>query len=219
LLSLLGVGLAVKPLLKNFRPAPREFLQRSPAPASVVFLFVAYLVFNLLGGKPFHARYCMLVLPLLFALVGFGAARCLALPRLRKVFLPLLLVTLAANVWFVIADCRFEHDRIANGKNFVPGYAKMEAVYRHLKTVPEIKVEVRDRDYLAAIEKGEKNNIYRHAGMLRRYVACREMELQTAGTVFSQTNYLELRGSALVNSNDLAVKFYGNGIALVAVPE
>lgn len=218
LLALLGIGLAAKPMLKNFRAAPREFLQRSPALASVLFLIIAYLVFNLFGGKPFHARYCMLVLPLLFALVGFGTARCLATPRLRKIFLPLLLVTLTANVWFMIANCRFEQDRITNGKVFVPGYAKMESIYRQLKTAPEAKLVVKDDAYIDPLPKGEKGNIYRHAGILGRYVACREMELQTAGTIFTQTNYFELRAAAQVNTNDASVKYFGNGIALILTP-
>ncbi|MEY4917412.1 MAG: hypothetical protein RL616_1325 [Verrucomicrobiota bacterium] len=218
-LSVCGVVCAVKPLLKNFRAAPREFLLRSPALLSVVFLLLAYLFFNLIAGKPFHARYCLLVLPLLFTLAGFGAARCLESARLNKYFLPLLLVTLAANLWFMTAMCRFEHDRITDGAVFVPGYAKLESVYRQLKTTAETKVEVRDRDYLTALPPGEKNNIYRHVGLLRRYVACREMELQTAGKVFANTNFFELRAAALVQSNDVAVKFYGNGIALVAVKE
>ncbi len=218
-LATLGVVLAVKPLLKNFRAAPREFLLRSPALLSVVFLLVAYLFFNLIAGKPFHARYCLLVLPLLFTLVGFGAARCLESVRLKKCFVPLLLVTLAANLWFMAAMCRFEHDRIADGAVFVPGYTKLESVYRQLKTTAAVKIEVRDRNYLTALPPGEKNNIYRHVGLLRRYVACRELELQTAGTVFTQTNFLELRAASLVSSNDVAVKFYGNGITLVAMPE
>jgi hypothetical protein len=214
-MSVWGLVCKVKPLLKNFRVAPREFLLRSPALAFVVFLLLSYLFVNLVGGKPFHARYCMLVLPLLFALFGFGAARCLESARLKRFFLPLFLVTLAANVWFMIADCRFEHDRITGGNVFVPGYAKLESVYRQLKTVADVKVEVRDDDYLKSLEKGERNNIYRHVGMLRRYIACRELELQTAGTVFTQTNYFDLRAATLVSSNDPAVKFSGNGIALI----
>lgn len=218
-LSVGGVVGAVKPLLKNIRTAPRDCLLRSPALLAVVFLLVAYLFFNLIAGKPFHARYCLLVMPLLFALVGFGTARCLAAGRLKKYFLTLLLVAVTVNVWFMIANCRFEHDRITDGKYFVPGYAKLESVYRQLKTTAETKVEVRDHDYLAALPPGEKNNLYRHVGLLRRYVVCRELELQTAGIVFTQTNLLELRAATLVRSNDVAVKFYGNRIALVAVTE
>jgi len=213
-----GVIQAMRLAMKNRSGALRETLAQPPGLLSAVFLLLAYLAFNFVAGKPFHARYCLLVLPLLFTLAGCGAAQCLRSPWLKTVFLPLMLVTVAADLWFMPVICRFEGDRIANGPVFVPSRAKMEFVYQQLKTRAPGRVDVNDKDYLAAIPPGEKNNIYRHARLIRRYINSREVELLAAGKTFSQTNIFELRAASAVSTNDPAVAFYGNGIALVALP-
>jgi hypothetical protein len=215
----LGVIQATKKTIKNRSGALREMLAQPTGLLSVIFLMLAYLAFNLVAGKPFHARYCLLVLPLLFTLAGCGAAQCLRSPWLKKIFLPLMLVTVAADLWFMPVICRFEGDRIANGPVFVPSRAKMEFVYQQLKARAPGRVDVDDKDYLAAIPPGEKNNIYRHARLIRRYIDSREVELLAAGKTFSQTNVFELRTASAVSTNDPAIAFYGNGIALVAMPE
>jgi len=61
--------------------------------------------------------------------------------------------------------------------------------------------------------RGEKYNIYRHARMISGYIHARQVELRATGTAFAQTNRFELRAASLVNSNDPAVAYYGNGIA------
>ncbi len=216
---LLGAILAVKSALKNRSATLRETLAQPPGLLTAAFVFLAYLAFSFVAGKPFHSRYCLLISPLLFTLAGVGAARCLELPWLKKIFLPALLVTVAADLWFMPVICKFEGDRIANGPIFVPSCAKMNLVYQQLKARAAGRVEVRDADYIAAVPPGEKNNIFRHARLISHYVKSRELELQAAGALFSRTNFFELRAATLVNSNDSAVTFYGNGIALVAVPQ
>ena len=214
----LGVILATRAATKNRTGTLRETLAHRPGVLSVLFLLLAYLVFGLIAGKPFHARYCMVVLPLLFTLAGWGAATCLQTPRLRPFFLPFLLITVAADLWFMPVICRFEGDRIANGRVFLPSAAKMDLVYRQLKTRAPGKVMVDSAAYIAAVPPGEANHIYLQARILTPYVHARELERLAAGTIFSATNRFELRAASLVASNDPAVAFYGNGIALVAVP-
>ncbi|MDR3457383.1 MAG: hypothetical protein P4N60_08055 [Verrucomicrobiae bacterium] len=215
----LGVIQATRDATKNRTVALRELLVRGPGLLSVVFLLLAFLAFGLIAGKPFHARYCMVVLPLLFALAGCGAARCLQAPRLKKIFLPFLLVTVAADLWFMPVICRFEGDRIAHGRVFVPSAAKMGEVYRQLKAHAPGRVVVRDDAYVAALPPNDVNRIYLQARILTPYVRARELEAQAGGSVFTRTNFFELRAASLVDANDPAVGFYGNGIALVAVPE
>ncbi|MBW8863711.1 MAG: glycosyltransferase family 39 protein [Verrucomicrobia bacterium] len=215
----LGVIQATRLAMKNRTLALRATLAGPPSLLTVLFLFLAYLASGLVAGKPFHARYCMLVLPLIFILAGGGAAQCLQSPRLKILFLPMLLITMAADLWLMPVICRFEGDRIANGPTFVPSFAKMDLVYHQLKSRAPGLVEVRDADYIAAIPPGDKNNYLRHARVFSHYVHARELELLAAGQVFTRTNVFALRAVSAVSTNDPAIAFYGNGIALVAVPE
>ncbi|HEV2692102.1 MAG TPA: hypothetical protein VG347_04330 [Verrucomicrobiae bacterium] len=214
----LGVIQATRAVTKGRTVALREMLARQPGLLSVVFLLLAYLAFGLIAGKPFHARYCMLVLPLLFTLAGCGAAKCLQTPGLRKIFLPLLLVTVVADLWFMPVICRFEGDRIANGHVFVPGVVKMDSIYRQLQAHAPGKIVVLDDAYVTSLPTKQDNHIYLQARILVPYIHARELEAQAYGAAFTQTNVFELRSASLVDSNDPAVGFYGNGIALVAVP-
>lgn len=218
--ALIFVGLVhpVRATLQNFRTAPHEVYARSPGLFTMVFLLLGYEFFYLILGRPFHARYCLLVLPLIFSLAGFGAVRCLASPSLKRVFLPVLIATVAANLWFVPVISRFERDRIEHGAIFVPGYAKLESIYRLLRARGSARIEVRTREYLASVPSRGHNNIYLHADLLRRYVAGRELEARAAGRVFQGTDVFEMRAAGLVNPTDPAVVFRGHGIALVAVP-
>lgn len=212
----LGVIQATRTAIKERGGKLREELARPPGLVHVLVLLLTYLAFGLVAGKPFHARYCLLVCPLIFTLAGAGAAQCLQIPRLKKLFLPLLVVTIGADLWFMPVICRFEGDRIANGAVFVPSCAKMEEVYRQLQAHAAGWIEVRDADYLAAIAPGEKNNIYRHAGLISHYIRSRELQSLAAGKTFSETNFFDLRAVAGIDTNAPEVAYHGNGIALVA---
>ncbi|HSY20220.1 MAG TPA: hypothetical protein VK815_17880 [Candidatus Acidoferrales bacterium] len=216
ILLVLGAGLAVRAAMKNRGVPLRESLAQ-PGLLPVLFILLAYLGFSLASGRQFHARYCLLILPLIFTLAGCGAAKCLE-PGFKKFFLPVLVVTMAADIWLVAVICHFERDRIANSVAFVPSWGKMESVYQQLKTHAPGWIEVDDRDYMAKLPTGEENKVYRHAYLISHYIRARELELLATGTTFPQTNYFELRAVKLVDTNDPAVAFHGNGIALVAGP-
>jgi hypothetical protein len=201
------------------RSVPLRESLAQPGLLPVVFILLAYLGFSLISGRQFHARYCLVVLPLIFVLAGCGAAKCLEPVRLKKLFLPVLMITMVADIWFTLAICRFEGERIANGAAFVPSCAKMESVYQQLKARAPGWIEVRDNEYLAAYPPSGKNYVYRHVRLMSDYVRARQMELLATGTTFQQINIFDIHAASLVNSNDPAVAFYGNGIALVAVPQ
>jgi hypothetical protein len=203
--------------MKGFWTAPRETVARSPQLLLPAFVLATYLFLNLIGGKEFQSRYCLVVLPLLFALAGLAAVKCLESPRLRKFFLPVMVLTVAADLWFWPRMCWFEHNRIANGPVFVPGLKKLESVYQDLKSRADGPVQVQFKPYLDSLPKNDQ--VRRNARLISLYVRWRELELQPAGRTTLRTNFFDLRAASLVNSNDPAVAFYGNGIALVAVPE
>lgn len=211
-----GVGMAWRLEGLSRRAAWRERLAAKPGLAAVLFLFLAYLVFNLAAGKPFHSRYCLLVAPLLFTLTGVGAARCLTVAGSRRFFLPAMGITVVANLWFMPVISRFEGDRIDHGAVLVPSYRKMEAIYQQLEAYAPGTVVIQDQDYLAAIPPGEKNKIYLHAGLVRRYVAARQIQQPPPGG--ATTNFYILKAASQVAANTPGVAFQGNGIALVAWP-
>ena len=126
---------------------------------------------------------------------------------------------MVADVWFMGVICHFERDRIVNSVAFVPTGAKLESVYQRLKMRTSGWIEVRDKEYLAAMATAESNKVFHHAHIINQYIRAREVELRATGTIFTQTNRFELRAASLVSSNDPATAYYGNGIALVAVEE
>jgi hypothetical protein len=209
---------AVKAVVPKRNGPLREQFSKSPGLLLAATLFLMYLGFNLISGKPFHARYCLLVAPLLFTLAGCGAARCLESPGLRRIFLPVLVITIAADIWFMPVICHFERERIMHGPLFVPSCAKMETVYQQLETRAPGWITINDSAYLQSFSPDNTNNIYRHVHLLDVYINIRQSEQSAADAVFTNTNRFVLRAADQVNTNDPAVAFYGNGIALVAAP-
>ena len=202
--------------VKQFRTNPCRAFFRSSGLALPGFILAAYLLCNLLAGKPFHARYCLLVLPLIFALAGGAAAHVLTRLQLRNIFLPALILTVAANIWFVPTMSLFERDRITSSPVFVPSFAKLESVYQALWKNSNAPIRVNDTAYLATLKENDK--IHQWASLIRRYVNARQVALPLAHAKNQPVKVFELRAASLVNSNDPALGFYGNGIALVAAP-
>jgi 4-amino-4-deoxy-L-arabinose transferase-like glycosyltransferase len=214
-----ALGTSAWQAMKKIRSERRGFFVGASNLVLAGTIFVTYLFFNLVAGKPFHSRYCLLVLPLLFIFAGIAAEKCLTFHKTKKIFLSVLVISVAANLWFMPRLCWFEKQRLANSPVFVPGWTKMENIYRRLRQNFSGRLVVLDKNYLATTPRGEAGNIYRHAQILPRYIACRELEAQLAGANFTSTNYFELRASTEVATNHASVAFAGNGIALVAVPE
>jgi hypothetical protein len=202
--------------VKQFRSSPRLAFFRAPGLALPGFLLATYLLFNLIAGKPFHARYCLLVLPLIFALAGAAAAQGFTHPRLRKLLLPALVLTIAANLWFVSTMSWFERDRIAHSPVFVPSFAKLESVYQELRKNSNVPIRVSDTAYLATLKEADK--IHQWASLIRRYVNARLVELPLANVATQPVKVFELRAASTVNPSDPTLGFYGNGLALVALP-
>src|ERR1017187_2824173 len=96
-------------------------------------IFVVPLMPSLVEGRRFHGRYCIVLLAPLFSLAAVAAVRWLSLPRIRQIFLSLLLVTLGANVWLVLTVFRYQGRCIEQGALFLPSFHNLETVYQTLK--------------------------------------------------------------------------------------
>jgi hypothetical protein len=192
----------------------RAAFARSPGILSAAFLMLAYLFMNLMSGKAFHARYCLIVLPLLFALAGTATAYLLEQARYRKIFLPVLVITLATSLWFVPRLCWFERQRIEVGPRFIPGIQKLTAMYLQLQrnAGDGTEMEIDDEEYLASLWQEDPRYV---SGVIRRYFRAYTLELRATGKQFSAKKVYNLRAASEVTPADPAVAFYGNGIALV----
>jgi hypothetical protein len=182
--------------LRGIRTAPRATFSQSPGILFAAFLVGAFLLMNLLGGKAFHARYCLLILPLIFALVGAGTTRLLENPRHRKIFLPLLTITILANLWFMPRLSWFEHRRIEDGPRFVPGIQKLEALYRHVQSHAGLanEVEIESEKYTESLSP--EDPLFLNTIMIRRYIHARTIEMTTSGTHFTGKKSYEMRAAA-----------------------
>lgn len=217
-LLICGAFSTVRAAWKKFQwPERREFF-RSSGPAFLATIFLLPLLFSLLGGKPFHARYCLVFLAPLFALAALGLVRQLERPKKWRWFKPLLGVVIVANLWVVVGTNLYQKNNIDHGAVFIPSFRKLETIYQHLAARAGNQAVVVDDDaYRLALPPDDK--FLRDALLIRRFVAVREKELH-AGTHGKNTPMVfKLYAATLVSSNDPALAFYGNGIALVAVPE
>jgi hypothetical protein len=217
-LAVTGALKIIADALRGFWVAPHDTFSRVPGVFICAGTVVIYLLQNLAGGKPFHARYCLLVLPLMFALTGAGVAKWLEVPCYRKFVVPFIVFTLASNLWFVVAISRFERDRISSGPVFVPGFGRLESIYRQLKARPGATghIEIRDWDYLKSLAADDK--LSHNAGLIRRYVELRERESQPPGPGSKKATAFLLRPAVAMDATNSAVGFSGSGITLVALP-
>jgi hypothetical protein len=217
-LAAAGVWRITTHRLSGFWASPRDAFSRAPGVLFCAGTLLIFLLQNLVGGKPFHARYCLVVLPLLFALLGAGVAQWLETPRCRKFLMSLTMFTLVSSLWFVVAICRFEHDRINNGPLFVPGFARLETIYRQLKEQPrsQARIEVLDGDYLKSLPFEDK--LQHNAFLIRRYVEMRERASHPPGARSTNVTFYVLRLACATDAANPSVAFAGSGIALVASP-
>ena len=211
-----GAFLSIKKAFRGFSHSPSAVFAQSPGIVFLTIIFTLPLLANLVTGKVFQARYCLVLLPPLFALAGAGITHWLANPRLRRLALFIILASTCATAWFTPAMFRFQKTSIREGSWFVPGFAKLEAVYQHLKAHAgrDRPVQVEDADYLQALPREEQ--FLRQAALIRQYVAIREKQTTLFPNTQVSAAIYQLRFADKVRPQDPAVAYYGNGIALTA---
>jgi hypothetical protein len=201
---------------RGFWREPRAVFNRTPGILFLAFLLLIPLLCALLSGKPFHARYALVLFPLLLALAGGAVAKWLLAPRVGPFFAAALVVTTCVNIWFMPALYWHQGTRIDRGEVFVPGFRKLEAVYQKLKVHAGTNrcVRVEDAAYLHSLPATDK--VLRDAGLISLYIAVREKEfVMLAGKPGEPVIYGLCRADE-VTPGDTRIAYQGNGIALIA---
>ena len=211
-----GAFLSIKKAMRGFFRSPAAVFAQSPGIVFLTIIFTVPLLVNLVTGKVFEARYCLVLLPPLFALAGAGVTYWLANPRLRRLALSIILASTCATSWFTPAMFRFQKTTIQEGSRFLPGFAKLEEVYQSLKAHAgrDQPVQVEDADYLQALPR--EDQFLRQAALIRKYVAIREKQTALFPDAQAPVVTYHLRFADEVRPQDPAVAYYGNGIALTA---
>ena len=83
--------------MSGFLHSPRQAFGRSPGILFLSIVLLAPLFFALASGKPFHARYCLVLLAPLLCLAGAGAQHWLGFVRARRFFVPAAAITTLAQ--------------------------------------------------------------------------------------------------------------------------
>jgi hypothetical protein len=212
----LGAFRSVRAVALGFWRAPRAVFARAPGPVFLATLLAVPLFLAALSGKPFHARYALVLFPALLALCGAGAVRWLASPRFRRPVLSALVISAGANIWFMPAFYWHQGQVITRGDIFVPSFRQLETVYRALKAHAggQKRLRVDDTFYLEGLAQTEQRR--RDAGLLRSYVALRERESGGRTDLRGGWASYRLCREEEVSVNDARVAFRAQGIALVA---
>jgi hypothetical protein len=226
LAGFLAVGAfgTINAALRGFWRSPRATFARSPGMVFLTVIFVAPLMTSLVEGKRFHGRYCLVLLAPLFSLAAMGAVRWLSMPRIRQIFLSLLLLTLGANVWLVLTVFRYQGKCIEQGSLFVSSFSNLETVYQSLK-------DHADKSQLIRVEDDEfqEDEYMREMAITSRwassyphhictYVAIRERGSSLLSTSQPPVSIYKIVLADQVKPDNPAVAYREHGIALVAVP-
>ncbi len=204
--------------LRGFWCSSRATFARSPGMVFLTISFVVPLMINLVNGKLFHARYCLVEVAPLFSLAAVAAVRWLSMPRIRQIFLPMLLVTLGVNVWLVLAIFRYQGKCIERGAPFAPSFHNLETVYQTLKAHAgaDQLIKVEDDEYMRTTPPGSASSSYPH--QICQYVAIRERENALPSAIQALVLTYKMFPAEQVKFDGPTVGYREHGIALVAVP-
>jgi hypothetical protein len=213
-----GAFLAAKKSWIGFNWNLRREFFRGSGIAFLSLIFALPVVFSLLGGKSFHARYCLVFITPFFGLVGAAAANWFTASRRKKLFCLMLGAGAVANVWIMIATDLYQNNNIERGTVFIPSFRKLETVYGQLKkhSGPNIPVAVDDAAYRQSLP--EQDQFLRDALLVGQFVNVREKERAAPSVKKIPPVIYKLCPSTEIRPDDPAIAFYGNGIALVAEP-
>jgi hypothetical protein len=214
-----GVLWEVRAALRGFWRSPRAAFAQSPGMFFLTIIFAVPLMTSLAEGKYFRARYCIVLLAPLFSLAAVAAVRWLSKQRVRQIFLPLLLLTLCANVWLVLSIYRYQGRCIEQGMLFLPSFHNLEIVYQTLKTHAGKNqlIQVEDDGYIQAIPSKHEPSYY-YPGQICQYVAIRERESSLLSASQPPATIYKIVPADQVTPDNPAVAYHEHGIALVAVP-
>jgi hypothetical protein len=210
-----GAFCELRDAMRGFWRARREAFESAPGPIFLGVVILTPILFSLLSGRPFHARYGLVLLPALLALTGAAAARWSGLPGKGRRFSAALLVMTCSNIWFMAGMYRLQGNRIEQGSIFIPSFRELENVYQDLKANA-------GKDQPLAVETVVYEKIFaddemhRDASLIRRYVQVREKETGSREGTRAAPAWYVLHPADEVKPGEPGVAFRGKGIALVA---
>jgi 4-amino-4-deoxy-L-arabinose transferase-like glycosyltransferase len=217
-----GVFLEVKKSWLGFNWNSRgKFFRDHGTASGIVFLFLIFalpVLFSLLGGKAFHARYCLVFITPLFGLVGATAARWLMTSPSKKLFRLMLGIVTVANLWIIIGTDIYQKNNIERGPVFIPSFRKLETVYQDMKNHSGQNTPIAVDDVAYGQSLPATDEFLRDALLVGRFVNVREKEHVAPPDKKITPVIYKLCRSDEIRPDDPAIAFYGNGIALVAVP-
>lgn len=211
-----GAAAEIRKVMTGFLASPRAAYARAPGVLFLAILFVVPLLVALASGKPFHTRYCLVLLPVELSLAAAATMHWLASKRVRRPFLVGLLLTTCANVWLMPAMYHAQGRRIENGTMLIPTFRKLETIYSALSAHagPNSSILVKAVDATASFSFPEYAR--QDTALIQRFVEVREKENHSK--LRRTTTSYRLCAEGQVTANDPAVAYAGNGIALIAVP-
>ena len=216
----LGIGayVEIRKSWFGFQWSSRKEFFRTSGVALLCMLFSLPVMFSLLGGKSFHARYCLVFIMPFFGLVGVGAARWLATSPGKQMFRLMLVIATLANFWVMIGTDIYQKNNIERGSVFIPSFRKLEIVYQQLKkhSGPDIPISVDDTAYRQSLP--ENDEFLRDALLIRQFVSIREKERASVLDKKNVPVIYKLCRSDEIRPDNPSTAFYGNGIAFVALP-
>jgi hypothetical protein len=216
--AIAGMFVEVKKSWRGFNWNSRKEFFRNSGTALLSLLFVLPVFFSLLGGKSFHARYCLVFIAPFFGLAGMATTRWLTTSPKKQTFRLMLALVTVLNLWIIIGTDVYQKHNIDRGTVFIPSFRKLETVYQDLKnhSGSDTPIAVDDAAYRQSLP--ESDEFLRDALLIRQFVNVRENEhIATAHQKIAPAIYKLCRADA-IRPDDPAIAFYGNGIALVAVP-
>ena len=215
ILVTLGAIASMRESLRGLWKAPRATFARSPGPFFILTSLAVPLLMSLLQGKLFHGRYCLVLLAPLFALAGVGVVRLLSFPQFRRMFLPILVLTISANVVLILTIYRYQGKCIEQGSVFLPSFDHLEMVYQLLKTQAGAGrlIGVDDREYGQLVDQNNPTGGY--ARQIAQYVQIREKQRRADSPTKGQIVYFRLLPAQRLAPDSSGVVFCKQGIALI----
>ncbi|MBS0657290.1 MAG: glycosyltransferase family 39 protein [Verrucomicrobia bacterium] len=155
---------------------PRAIYARAPGPFFLALLIVLSLVTGVLLEVDFRPRYCLVILPALFALAGAGLEHLRSRGGLLGGLPALAGLVILGNVWFVPAQYRFQGRQIDAGPRFLGSFRNLERVDRALRAAAGegARIELLDDGFQPPA--GWNWRWYVDVPLLRRYVRWREWQ-------------------------------------------
>ena len=212
-----GTFLEIWKALRGGWRSPRAAYAQSPGVMFLAILFLVPLMVALAGGKAFHTRYCIVLLPAMLPLAAVAALHWLDCKRVGRNFRLMLVLTCLANVWLMPAMYHYQGMQIEKGPVLIPSFRKLETIYQSLKTHAGansvVQVDVMPYFRNQAIPPDVRHD----AAVIWLFVQVREKESQIKTGTLPHVAY-RLFPEAAVRTNDPMLAYRGNGIALVGVP-